>query len=402
MGDDGDRARDVWPLEGHFACGSGFLVVPDCLGRTFSSRIPTCRLSITLPARPEGIESKELRRPPWTYVLEGDDRNAYWSSDDWGSVAGVDSEIPTYAYVKRCVVRSEVTANDELEFKAAAQMFADGLAVWWNCVCDWLDVLTLQDFARLERSQRSILNDSVQMWSGDSAGVRQAGISYQSMTGGIHQVEVLDAHKLQAALDLAGKGTQPDAEWLFMRDARSLLNAGEYRRAVIDACTATELAVTALIDRKFDEDGTDPAERRRIFGAHHGLSKLCHLHKKRNADGKLPRRLVENVAAPRNKAAHRGAALGRAEAEVAIKSAAEVVEIAFPLGSVVPGFPASITHSSSQLGILPETENIHLARGCDLVLKKALSPIGAMSGNTAIMMSGQVVRHDDAPRDSPN
>jgi hypothetical protein len=42
---------------------------------------------------------------------------------------------------------------------------------------------------------------------------------------------------------------------LFIRDARSLLNAGEYRRAIVDACTA-ELSVTALIDRKFDHADT--------------------------------------------------------------------------------------------------------------------------------------------------
>ncbi|MEV0043943.1 hypothetical protein AB0H60_10720 [Nocardia rhamnosiphila] len=395
--EDGEEATGAWPLEGHFACGSGFLVTPDCLGQTLVSRTANYDLSITLPARTGGPESKELRRPPWTYVLAGDDRDTYWSSDEWGSVAGADVDAPTYVHIKRCVVHSEVVANDETQFKAAAQQFGDELAVWWSAVCDWLDVFTLQDFASLKRAQRSILNDSVQMWSGNSAGVRKAGISYQVHSGGIHQVEVLDSHKLQAALDLAARGTQPDAEWLFMRDARSLLNAGEYRRAVIDACTAVELAVTALIDRKFDEDGTSQAERKDQFAAHHGIFKLKQLHKKRSASGKLPRRLVEDVGAPRNKAAHKGEALSKAEAETAIKTAVEVVDIAFPLNSVIPGFPASIMRSSRQLGILPQSEDMHLAKGCDFVSKKSLSLVAAMKGGTAILVSGQVVRHDDTP-----
>jgi hypothetical protein len=62
----------------------------------------------------------------------------------------------------------------------------------------------------------------------------------------------------------------PPAEWLFIRDARSLLSAGDFRRAVIDACTAAELSVTALIDRKFDQPGTSPADREQRFESHHG------------------------------------------------------------------------------------------------------------------------------------
>lgn len=397
MGEDSEGTTTMWPLEGHFACGSGFLVTPDCLGRRFSSRTATYELSITLPALYEGHEKERLRRPPWTYVLAGDDRDAYWSSDEWGSVAGTGAEAPTYAHIMRCVVHSKVAANDEADFKAAAQLFGDEVAAWWSSVSDWLDVLTLQDFASLKRAQRSILNDSVQMWSGDSAGVRKAGISYQVLTGGIHQVEVLDEHQLQAALDLAASGTPPDVEWLFMRDARSLLNAGEYRRAVIDACTAAELAVTALIDRKFDDDGTSQAERTREFGAHHGLSKLKLLHKKRGAVGALPKRLVDDVGAPRNKATHKGERLGKAEAETAIKTAVDVVAIAFPLSSVARGFPSSLTRSSRKLGILPQDEDLHLAQGCDLVVKKAMSPTAAMHGQTALAVRGRVVRHDDTP-----
>ncbi|MGY5309583.1 hypothetical protein [Nocardia gipuzkoensis] len=400
MVDEGVGTTAAWPLEGSFACGSGFLVTPDCLGQTFRSRTANHELSLTLPARTDGTDGSGLQRAPWTYVLEGDDRDACWSDDEWGSVAGAAAETPTYAHIKRCVVHSEVAANNEVEFKAAAQRFGDELAVWWSSVCDWLDILTLQDFASLKRAQRSILNDSVQMWSGDSAGVRKAGISYQVFTGGVHQVEVLDAYQLQAALDLAARGAQPDAEWLFMRDARSLFNAGEYRRAVIDACTAAELAVTALIDRKFDDDGTSQAERKREFGSHRGLSKLKQLHKKRQASGQLPKRLVDEVGAPRNKAAHKGAFLSRAEAGTAIRTAAEVVSIAFPLTSVAPGFPANIMRSSRQLGILPHHEDLHLARGCDFVARAELPSVTGMNGQSAIMVTGRTVRHDDTPPES--
>jgi len=60
------------------------------------------------------------------------------------------------------------------------------------------------------------------------------------MAGGMNWVEVLDRQQLQAATDLAASDSSPHVEWLFIRDARSLLNAGEYRRAVIDACRPFE------------------------------------------------------------------------------------------------------------------------------------------------------------------
>ncbi len=61
---------------------------------------------------------------------------------------------------------------------------------------------------------------------------------------------------------LAANGTQPPDEWLFIRDARSFDNAKQYRRAVIDACTAAELSRTTLIDNKFAADDTSAKDRK--------------------------------------------------------------------------------------------------------------------------------------------
>jgi hypothetical protein len=245
-----------------------------------------------------------------------------------------------------------VNASDDKSFQTAATHFGNELSDWWALVCDWLDVLTLQDFAGLGRAQRSILDDSVQMWSGDSSGIRRAGVNYHLMSGGINWVEVLDTQRLQAAMDLAASDSSPHVEWLFIRDARSLLNAGEYRRAVIDACTAAELSVTALIDRKFEIAGTSQKDREDQFSEHHGLAKLIELHNGFKA-GKLPKRLYQEVGAPRNKAAHVGAMSSESEARAALIKAAEVVAIAYPLGSIAPGFQL---RSSPQLGILPRVD----------------------------------------------
>ncbi|WP_156943011.1 hypothetical protein [Mycobacterium genavense] len=171
------------------------------------------------------------------------------------------------------------------------------------------------------------------------------------MAGGMNWVEVLDRQRIQIATDLAASNSSPHVEWLFLRDARSLLNAREYRRAVIDSCTAAELSVTALIDRKFDLAGTNQTDREEKFSKHHGLAKLIELHNSFRT-GELPKRLYQEVGAPRNNAAHVGASLSESEARAAMSKSAEVVNMAYPLSAIAAGVACQI-QTPSQLGILP-------------------------------------------------
>ena len=91
--------------------------------------------------------------------------------------------------------------------------------------------------------------------------------------------------------------------------------------------TAAELSVTALIDRKFDLERTSQADREEQFSKHHGIAKLIELHNSFKT-GKLPKRLYQEVGAPRNKATHAGAWSSESEARAALIKAAEVVGMA--------------------------------------------------------------------------
>lgn len=53
---------------------------------------------------------------------------------------------------------------------------------------------------------------------------------------------------LRGCLALALAGEDPPLAWILLRDARSLREADQGRRAVIDAATSAELAVTAMLD----------------------------------------------------------------------------------------------------------------------------------------------------------
>jgi hypothetical protein len=55
------------------------------------------------------------------------------------------------AEVRQCIVATTVEAGNDEQFRTAAKVVADGLAVWWPSVTDWLGVLTVQDFVGLGR-----------------------------------------------------------------------------------------------------------------------------------------------------------------------------------------------------------------------------------------------------------
>ena len=245
-----EQAGDRWPLEGYFTCGSGFLVAAECLGTTFQTRTATYELTITLPHVDSPRAGAALARPPWRFN-DGGTSPAASADQEWGIIGATrrcdeGKTIPIYAQVFQCVVASSVEARDKEEFQDAACAVGKELAVWWDSVSDWLGVLTVQDFVRLGKRQESTLAKGFHAWSGDANGVRRAGITSVEHNVGGAGVEVLEREQLQRAMTLAANETQPFDEWLFIRDARSLLRAGEFRRAIIDAGSAAELAVENL------------------------------------------------------------------------------------------------------------------------------------------------------------
>jgi hypothetical protein len=133
--------------------------------------------------------------------------------------------------------------------------------------------------------------------------------------------------ELAASLRLAGQRTSPPLEWILIRDAQYLVRTHEYRRAIIDAGTAAELAITRMIDRKLTTQGQTRAQIESLLArrAHRTLGGRMNLLGRLNAGG-LPPRFYNIVVAQRNAAAHEGAQFRRIEAERAVLKTRQVVE----------------------------------------------------------------------------
>jgi HEPN domain-containing protein len=128
-------------------------------------------------------------------------------------------------------------------------------------------------------------------------------------------------------------GRKPPAEWLFIGDARSLMKTGDYRRAVIDAGTAAELAMTEILDQYLATTESDT--RNALLSRSRTLEGRATLIKELNA-GEIPTDFTPGLKNPRNRAAHGGEQPTRSVAQKAVEIAEEIVEQAHPILGLLP------------------------------------------------------------------
>ena len=339
-------------LEGHFACGSGLLIESECLGRSYTSRTTGRDLTVSLPRMPADWQGDGFLEPPqWSYQTFRDaeqDARLSDSAFEWGATSGFKnnadgSQSPEFARVRRWGFETTMdAASNKFAFFGARSEAVREIEEWWDLVSSWISIFTKQDFVEIGKTGSGIRVGPIVTWCGGQDALRVNGSTDTSIPI-VNDVGVdhLDDPTLTRCMALAATGTEPPDEWLFIRDARSLVNAKQYRRAAIDSCTAAELSLTALIDAKLIADRTCEADRKKLFKSHHGISRLTELHKEVDAAGQLPRRLVEEVGALRNKAAHRGYTPTIRETKKSIRTAASVVELAYPLATfgLQPGTP---------------------------------------------------------------
>lgn len=322
----------TWPLEGYFHCaGNSLFVKLDCLGEVFESRTANRPITIMLPQFYSPEPNALLARPPWRYVHKDRPEDALSHADvRWGTIGSAiepNELFPTYAVVRSCLVYTDIEAGDEWEFRTNVSAFARELDQWWTALTDWLGVISVQDFVGLGRRQRSILEYTVHAWTGDDAGHRHTtcGSAESTVPG---EPDKLTKEQLRQCMRLARKCNRPTIEWRLIADARSLSRAGEHRRAVLEAGTAAEMALTSLLETHLYPAGDAIREAlldRKTLGALKDLAlKLI--------PDKVPQQLKDDLITPRNAAVHKATeVVSQDTAQKAIAKAAEVVQQAYPL-----------------------------------------------------------------------
>lgn len=202
---------------------------------------------------------------------------------------------------------------------------------WWTLLSMWVGLFTAQDVAE-GGELRSIQAGPTWTWECDQ-GVRRRPSSNTAWPIRSEPPRLLDGPTLEACMALTVTGRKPPAEWLFIGDARSLMKTGDYRRAVIDAGTAAELAMTEILDQYLATTESDT--RNALLSRSRTLEGRATLIKELNA-GEIPTDFTPGLKNPRNRAAHGGEQPTRSVAQKAVEIAEEIVEQAHPILGLLP------------------------------------------------------------------
>jgi hypothetical protein len=240
------------------------------------------------------------------------------SADD-GSI------VPHTVCVKRVRIMLWVSPNDAFEQHLGPRL-DEALWPWWEALSTWIEVVTGQDLASLG-DRRPKQPQTFHLWGGNADGTMRPLSTMFYATFYPTNIQVLTSDGLQACLSAVARGQTPAPERLHLSDARSLHNDGQWRRAVIDAATAAEVAIISWLDSRLKT--AEPDVKAALLDTPLTLGRLHRLYTK--LGGELPGNFDKLVVAPRNHAAHRGMALTEEESAAAIETTSALLDAASPV-----------------------------------------------------------------------
>ncbi|TXI56464.1 hypothetical protein [Mycolicibacterium mageritense] len=289
---------------------------------------------ITLPSV-EGVDHRHpaLGPPGWHYTDHDIPQSRVSSPDGfWGTGALWTHDNTPYAvHVNRFRLRIDVEADDAGTQEVGREI-AKELAGWWRAVAAWVEVLYEQDLSRLGPIAPGVHFDEPTLWTQLDclpAAVTRVGLSLGRFN--MVRYHVPDSKGFTRCIDHAQKIGFPADEWLFISAARSFLNGYDYRRAVLDAGLAAEVAVTRMITEKLTKQGRTQAQIDKTLSKNKMLGNLCNWWVTHNGMSALPSGYRARLLKPRNDATHAGKTLSRETAKEAIAVAADIVQQAVPL-----------------------------------------------------------------------
>ncbi|WP_139812787.1 hypothetical protein [Prescottella equi] len=325
-------------LVGHFACGFGLHVSASCCGKSFESATASYVIEVHIPQLPILSQDAMLVTPQEVApVSDADVADERERSLKWGVVIDWAAhkngqQIPTSVRVLRLGFKALEAVADSKVLSGVRESVAAELDAWWERFSTWVAVLTGQDPRDYLRAVAATRHEPVWTWVDGEPYRRGQGIS-EDAARRRRQFDPLDEATLTACMKLAARGDEPPAEWTFIRDARSAVIAGDYRRAVIDAGTAAELAITELLDQHLSV--VEPTVAEALLARARALEQRSSLMKDLGA-GTEPKGFTNDLKKPRNIAAHKGHAPSKDVAEKAIAVALDLVEQSTPRLSLVP------------------------------------------------------------------
>jgi hypothetical protein len=198
---------------------------------------------------------------------------------------------------------------------------------WTALLAEWIEVLAEQDTGRPGSAIDGVhvSAQGLTLWTVEES-LRSFPASDHRITVNMRTAPVIDPPLWRRILRQVAAGRPVPQEHLLLADARAWLARNQFRRAIIDAGTAVELALTRRLDAALSPLEADL--QRNLSAEHRTLGRLGGaLRDVIDVDDLKLRRLTES----RNKAVHANLAPSRDEARDALDTALQVVSLVEPL-----------------------------------------------------------------------
>lgn len=326
---------DLRTVEGRFFdCPAGLVVAAECLGKTYTTEIGGRKLAITLPSLPDAVEPQRTLPPlvaprhHYEYPPRPDDAEEV----DWGRVTFVRGGIAQSAIINEMHYTFEMNGTEE-DVSESCERIEEELSAWWERIEMWLDTYTELNLLRHGLKKPLGLGASYLAYARyDDGTVRPVNWTSTNYVAWPKLFEVPDSSTLQLCLELAGARREIPTEWQYLRDARSWLQTEQMRRAVIDACTAAEIALANQVYELLNNTETRVIQE--LLARCTGIADVAKLVRSLGGATASRKQIEEQLASVRNRAAHAGQEPSREEATSALKAATDVVENVRPLKSL--------------------------------------------------------------------
>jgi len=256
------------------------------------------------------------------------------SEDYWGVVVQSAGGVAKAFSLRRIVVTADVEGSeaDVERFVAVIDRKMNG---WWDIARSWIEVVTGQRLTPIGHPARR--SSATPFWHTPTDGSKSSLISFRQVwqVGRFDPVPAASIDVVRACFQQAARSEELPIAWVLIRDARALDIVGQFRRAVIDAGSAAEIAMTTLIERALPAGLQPKLVKKMTYGTLGTMwDTLLASGYARQGQVNVRGELID----VRNAATHRGEGtpLSGAASEKAIKMAALLVEDAYPLPPSLP------------------------------------------------------------------
>lgn len=310
-------SRRITPL---LSLPAALLVREEVLGSTHSVEIGGVQIGLTFPRiDPNSISSD------WPKLVSGlgdtgvahnrmvESLNLGWgdrTNNSWG--------------VRALSAAFDVSTDAHPRETPEAGTVADNLEAWLTLAREWISA----------KGSAPMRGDR---WNRDSVVHDLHGHEYWGLgavIGGvlISGLEGASTEEVRAAFARATRGHRLPTEHRLLLDAGTHLITTDYRRAALDAGTATEVALSSFINYRLQTSNLKPGAIDAIILQANGLVGLYDLAVSLGQELPVSRaRLMNELANPRNEAAHRGVAPSGERSARAVVCAREVLAKVTPL-----------------------------------------------------------------------